>query len=158
MSTEKDELIDKLAHARGKLNAALDRITPGAEIYPDWKLKQLLDHITGWDELVTEALHLHARGEQPPLTVKHGIDRYNEASVSQRTQLSLEQSRQAYAAARETFIQALGEMPDEKLPQSFRAPWGGKCSVSSVVRIFVSHELEHARQMDESLRLHLTSV
>jgi len=158
MPSEKEDLIAHLSHARAKLDAALERVSPGAEIYPDWKLKQLLDHITGWDELVAAALQMHARGEQPPLAVKHGIDRYNAASVRTREQLTLEQSRQAYDAARAALIQALSQMPDEKLTHSFRAPWGGKCTVSNMVKIFVSHELEHARQIDESLELHLSSA
>lgn len=149
MTSEKEELIAKLSQTRAKLNLAIDRVVPEAEIYPDWQLKQLLDHITGWDELVAAAFRTHARGGQPPLAVKHGIDRYNELSVGERKQLTLEQSLQAYMLAREALIQALSEMPDIKLSQSFRAPWGGKCTVSSVVKIFISHELEHARRLGE---------
>jgi uncharacterized damage-inducible protein DinB len=132
-------------------------VTPQAEIYPTWKLKQLMDHITGWDELVAAALQTHARGETPAVTVKHGIDQYNAVSVSDREQLSLEQSRQAYDAARAAVLQSLREMPADKLESSFKAPWGGKCTVTNVVKIFVSHELEHTRQIDESLKLHLSS-
>jgi len=149
MNTDKEDLIAKMSRARERLNAALERITPQVEIYPAWKLKQLLDHLTGWDELVASAFRTHARGENPAVSVKRGgIDQYNADSVGDRKSMSLEQSRLAYDAARAEVIQALREMPDDKLDQRFRAPWGGMCTVSSVVRIFVSHELEHAKQIE----------
>ncbi len=151
MATNRDDLVTKMANARAQLDAALEQVAPQMDIYPTWKLKQLIDHITGWDELVANALRTHARGENPEVSVKHGIDRYNAASVEERKELSLVQSRQAYVAAREDVLHALQEMPEDKLGESFRAPWGGKCTVSSVVRIFVSHELEHARQIETHL-------
>lgn len=151
MTTEIDDLIEKLEHARNQLNACLDKVAPQLELYPTWKLKQLMDHITGWDELVTTAFHTHSLGDTPSLAVKHGINQYNKESVSARKALSLEQSRQAYAASRAAVIRALREMPVEKLTQRFRAPWGGTCTVASVVEIFVSHELEHAKHIEGSL-------
>ena len=151
MTTEIDELIAQLEHARSKLNASLEKVTPQAEIYPDWKLKQLLDHITGWDELVTSALHTHSHGETPALELKQGIDQYNADSVNARKALSLEQSRQAFDSGRAEVIQALREIPAEKLIQELRAPWGGECTVTNMVKIFVSHEMQHAKHIDKTL-------
>jgi hypothetical protein len=151
MAMEKDELIAKMEHARTQLNAALEKVTPQKEIYPTWKIKQLMDHITGWDELVATAFHAHAQGGAPAKVVKHGIDQYNAESVNARKALSYEQSRQAYDASCVTVIQSLREMPFDRLEIKFQAPWGGMCTVSSVVKIFVSHEMEHARHIEESL-------
>lgn len=151
MKPDRHELISKMVRARAKLNLALDHVAPQDEVYPSWKLKQLLDHITGWDELVASAFRDYAHGDSPTVKAEHGIDRFNAASVEARRALSLEQSRQAYHDARAAVIQALQEMPDKKLVERFRAPWGGMCTVSSVVKIFVSHELEHAKQIEEAL-------
>jgi hemoglobin-like flavoprotein len=152
MTTEIDDLIAKLEHARSRLNTILEKVTPQVDIYPSWKLKQLMDHITGWDELTAFAFRAHSRGETPALVVKHGIDQYNAESVGARKELSLEHSRQAYDAARAEVLQALREVPSEKLTQKFRAPWGGMCTVASVLKIFISHELEHAKQIEEGLK------
>jgi hypothetical protein len=126
-------------------------VTPQAEIYPTWKLKQLLDHITGWDELVSRTLYTYSQGEVPAVGVMGGVDQYNAQSVSARKAIPLEQSRQAYEAAREKVIQTMREMPPEMLTHRFPAPWGGMCTVASVVKIFVSHELEHAKHIEEFL-------
>jgi hypothetical protein len=151
METKIDALIAKMERSRARLNAVLDKVTPQVEIYPSWKLKQVLDHITGWDELVSNSLRSYSHGETPAFGVMDGIDQYNATSVSARKAIPMDQSRLAYDTARENVIQALREMPPEMLAQQFKAPWGGMCTVASVVKIFVSHEQEHAKQIEETL-------
>jgi hypothetical protein len=146
-----DDLITKMENARARLNAALDKVPQNTEIYPSWKIKQLLDHITGWDVLVAAAFRAHSRGETLGRLVRDGIDPYNADSVRDRKSLSFAQSRQAYDDARADVIRAMREMPDEKLTEKFKPPWGGTCTVAAVVRIFVSHEIEHAEQVEHSL-------
>ena len=152
MTTKIDDLIAKMGFARSRLNASLEKVTPQVELYPSWKVKQLMDHITGWDELVASAFNAHSQGETPAMVVEHGIDRYNEESVGARKELSLENSRQTYDAAREEVLKALREMPAEIITQKLPAPWGGMCTVASVLRIFISHEMEHAEQIEERLK------
>ena len=151
MNTEKENMITRMEVARKQLNAALEKVAPQVEIYPTWKLKQVLDHITGWDDLTLSALRDYSKGETSPITIKHGIDQYNDESVGNRKALSLEQSRQAYDLARERVLHALREIHPEMLIQRFTAPWGGMCTIASVVKIFVSHEMEHAKQIEEIL-------
>jgi len=151
MDTKIDALIAKMELARARLNSALDKITPQTEIYPTWKLKQMLDHFSGWDELTLTSLRAYSQGKTPGLMVKDGIDQFNAQSVSARKAVPFEQSRQAYDVVREKVIQTLREMPPEMLTQKFPAPWGGMCTITSVVKIFVSHELEHAKHLEEIL-------
>lgn len=146
------ELIVKMERARKRLNAAIEKATPQAEIYPTWKIKQVMDHITGWDVLVAASLRKYAVGELPNVTVKEGMDAFNALSVSERRELSLEQSRQAYAEAREEVIEILNALPPDVLEKVYPAPWGGECTIDSVVKIFVYHELEHAKQIEKSLK------
>jgi hypothetical protein len=145
-----DALIARMEQSRARLNAALDKIAPQAEIYPSWKLKQVLDHITGWDELVVSTLHAYQRGDTPARSVK-SIDQYNLTSVADRHALSLEQSRQAYTAARQEVLQTLRSLTGELLTRRYKAPWGGNCTIASIVKIFVSHEQEHAKQIEQLL-------
>lgn len=143
--------IVKLEQSRARLNTVLAKVVPQAEIYPAWKLKQVYDHIAGWDVLVYTTLQDYSRGEPPSTAVKSGIDRYNAISVSERKTLSLEESRQGFEAERERVIQVLRELSAEMLTQEYPAPWGGKCTVNSIIRIFASHELQHAKQIEEIL-------
>ena len=151
MDTRIDVSILKMERSRARLNAVLERLAPQAVIYPDWKVKQVYDHIAGWDDLVVSTLRSYLHEEVPALTVKGGIDHYNAESVSKRKDLSLEQSRQAYDSAREQVLQILRELPPEMLRQKYPAPWGGMCTVNSIVKIFVSHEEEHTKQIEAIL-------
>jgi hypothetical protein len=149
METERDSLIARMEQARAQLDRALENVIPQTDFSPTWKIKQLLDHITGWDELMVRAYQAHARGEPPGPMLKGGIDQYNALSVDARNAMSYEESLQAYHAARGTVLQALAEMPAERLGVEFQTPWGQMCTVARVVEIFVSHEMEHARQVEE---------
>jgi len=151
MDPKNKALMAKLEQSRTRLNAALDKISPQEEIYHEWKLKQLLDHITGWDELTARSLRLYLNGEPTEKAVKGSIDQFNEASISARKSLSFEESRMAYEQTRQSVLQILAEIPASMLAQKFKAPWGGTCTVNYVVRIFSSHELEHARHLEESM-------
>ena len=155
METKIDALIAKMEQSRTRLNTALDKVTPQAEIYPSWKLKQVLDHITGWDELVISSLRAYQRGETPARSV-NTIDQYNAGSVADRRALTLEESRQAFKSIRQEVIHNLQELPPDMLTQRFKAPWGGLCTISSIVKIFVSHEQEHAKQIEEILEKPIT--
>lgn len=151
MATKIDEMVSKMERSRAQLNATIDKVAPQTEIYPTWKVKQVMDHIAGWDELVYRSLLAYKNGETPAPMVDDGIDRFNARSIANRVNVPIEQSKQEYIKAREKVIQVLQELPLEMLTQKYPAPWGGKCTISSIVRIFVSHEQEHAKQIEEVL-------
>ncbi len=151
MDTKLDTLISKMEESRSRLKSALGNVAPSAEIYPTWEIKQLMDHITGWDELVISTLQQYARGEAPGLLVREGIHRYNAESVSRRASISLEQSRSDFDSTRQQVITLLRQFPPDRLSQKYPAPWGGTCTVPSVMKIFISHELEHAKHIEELL-------
>ena len=151
MATTIDDLIFKLESARSRLNSTMEKVTPHAEIYPAWNLKQLMDHITGWDVLLASSFRTHSRGDTPLMLENRDIDQYNDESIIARKELSLESSRKSYDEARVEVLEVLHEMPPEKRAQKFLSPWGDLCSIASVLRIFISHEMDHADHIEECL-------
>ena len=158
MEAKIHSLISKMELSRARLTTILEKVTPQVEIYPTWKLKQVIDHIAAWDELVVTTLSSYLHGESPALAVNNGINQFNAESVSARKDLPMEESRAAYDLARNHVLHALREIPPEMLDQDFPAPWGGMCTIHSIVKIFVSHELEHAKQIEEILNKPTVSV
>ena len=153
MSEKIDHLTKKMELARGRLDATMQKIAPQDDIYPSWKLKQLMDHITGWDELLASSFRTHSRGDPPIILEDRGIDRYNEESILARKGLSLESSRKPYDEARHEVLEVLHAMPLEKLNQKFLSPWGDLCSIASVLKIFISHEIDHTDDLEERLNM-----
>jgi uncharacterized protein (TIGR03083 family) len=144
---EKARLIQQLDDAREKLQAVLAGIDPQTEIYPNWTLKELFAHLTGWDEAVTSSLRAHAGGEEPAALATLGIDVYNKESVETRDALSYEQTVKECELAREQLKAALHEMPSEKLVEPLLYPWGPTGTVARLITIFVHHDLEHAEEI-----------
>jgi hypothetical protein len=78
MSNLRETLIGQLETARQNLTALVDQAPTGKQIYPNWTIKEYIDHISGWDDAIVEALEAHARNEPVPLSAVRGVDFYNE--------------------------------------------------------------------------------
>ncbi|NJD60558.1 MAG: hypothetical protein C3F13_08860 [Anaerolineales bacterium] len=152
MDARIDKLIARMEKSRAQLDAALEKLAPQQDIYPTWKVKQLMDHITGWDELVAATLQAYSRGVDPVMMMADGIDHYNSESISARKDVTLEKSRRDYQEARAKVLRLLRGLPVEIYEKEFVAPWGGQCTVEGIMKIFVSHEREHARHIEAVLR------
>lgn len=144
---EKTRLIQELDTARAHLQAALDQVSRKAEIYPHWTLKELLAHLTGWDEAVTASLRAHAGGREPAVPASRGINLYNAQSVETREALSYEQVVRECQLAREQLKAALNALPPEKFSQPMVFPWGQSGAVEKLVRVFVEHDEEHTAEI-----------
>ncbi len=146
---EKTRLIQQLDQARETMRALLAKISTQTEIYPPWTIKHVLAHITGWDDATTSSLRAHAGGEEPATPAVRGIDFYNAQSVATRDALSYEQIVKEWELAREQFKAAINEMPAELFGKPLLFPWGQTGTIAQVVAIFVDHEKEHAREIQE---------
>jgi len=62
----------------------VDQAPTDKYIYPHWTIKQYIDHISGWDDAMVEALEAHAKNEPVPQSAARGIDAYNAQTVSTR--------------------------------------------------------------------------
>jgi hypothetical protein len=152
MDARIEKLITRMEKSRAQLNIALEKLTPKQNIYPSWKVKQLMDHITGWDELVVATLQAYVRGSNPVMMVKDGIDHYNAESVSARKDITLEQSQRDFEMSRQKVLQLLRDLPAEVYEREFPAPWGGMCTIEGIIKIFISHEREHTRHIEAMLK------
>jgi hypothetical protein len=149
---DKQQLISELDKARKRLNDVLSRVDDKKEIYPTWKLKEVLDHVAGWDDAVIASIQSHARGEVPVVTAPRGIDYYNAETVTTRESLPLTTTRMEFEATRLLLKELILNLPEDKYQECFIAPWGDPITVAQLVGIFVHHEIEHAREIEQILQ------
>jgi hypothetical protein len=142
MLAQRDFLLERLAHARAELVDLIPQAPTDRDIYPNWTIKEYLDHLAGWDDAVVEALHAHAKGEPIPQTAARGINAYNAQTVSTRETIDLEHTRREFFASREAVIKAMNDLPDAKFDQPLVFPWGERGTVAYFIEIFVDHD-EH---------------
>lgn len=152
MLAQRAFLIERLSYTREGLEAALADAPTDREIYKGWTIKQLMDHIAGWDDVIIEALQTHAHNEPVKPTVLRGINAYNAQTTTSRESLSLEQSRSEFHTTRLALIQALNELPDEKFNAALTFPWGESGTVAYLIEIFVEHEEHHGSHVRQWLK------
>ena len=152
MLNSRETLIQQLETARQNLTALVDQAPTGKQIYPNWTIKEYIDHISGWDDAIVEALEAHARNEPVPQSAVRGIDFYNAQPVSTSETLDLAHSRREFTAGHLRVIQTLQDLPAEKFDQRLVFPWGGSGTVEDFIEIFVEHDEEHTRHLSAWLK------
>jgi len=147
MPAPRELLVEQLEDARRHLTALVNQAPTDKPIYPNWTIKQYIDHISGWDDAMVEALDAHAKNEPVPQSAARGIDAYNAQTVSTRETLDLAHSRREFTAGHERVIHALRNLPDEKFDQLLTFPWGESGTVKDFIEIFVEHDKEHTEHL-----------
>lgn len=149
---EKDILIYRLDETRLKIEELLPKIDPVKEIYPGWTIKQMLAHITGWDEVTINSLRSHIAGKAASVPANRGINEFNARTVASRQEQDYSHILKDWRLARKVLRTILEKMPEEKFLEPLTAPWGEKGTVAYLVDIFREHEEEHVRDINEWLK------
>jgi uncharacterized damage-inducible protein DinB len=152
MLNSRETLIQQLETARRQLTALVDQAPVDKQIYPNWTIKEYIDHISGWDDAIVEALEAHAKNEPVPQSAARGIDVYNAQTVSTRETLDLAHSRREFIAGHARVIKSLQDLPAEKFDQRLVFPWGGSGTVEDLIEIFVEHDQEHSGHLSAWLK------
>ncbi len=150
---EREELLTRLDEARAKVKYLVDHLDGKTDIYPRWKLKNLIDHFAGWDDAVISALEAHVKGNPIPMSAARGIDPYNAETVSTRQTIPYERTLGEWQVTRDMLKKIIREMPAEKYAEPLTYPWGGRGTVSQIIKIFYEHEEEHAEEIRKNLNL-----
>lgn len=151
---EREELTQRLDLARSEVKFLVDHLDGKTDIYPNWKLKNLIDHFAGWDDAVIASFSAHIKGDPVPLSAVRGINPYNAETVSTRETIPYQHSLREWEISRETLKQLIREAPDEKLHEAFTAPWNGQLmTIAQIVTIWEEHEKEHAEEIRHKLNL-----
>ena len=152
-SREKQFLMARWEQRREALKALVTQAETHLEreIYRDSRLKEFLAHMSGWDDAVMKSLRAHATGEPFVTSATRGVDEYNARTVSTREALDYSHIRREWDRTHEMIMQALRDLPEEKVQQPLTFPWGETGTVAYLVEIFVEHEEEHAGHLREWL-------
>ncbi len=148
----RDLLLHQLDEARQKIENLLPKIDPIKEIYPGWTIKQMLAHITGWDDATINSLRAHIAGRVPVIPVNRGLNEYNNRTVALRQELDYSHILSEWRLTRQVLHDIIEEMPDEKFIEQLIVPWGKKGTVTYLVDTLKDHEEEHARDINEWLK------
>lgn len=137
--TNRAELLAAIA---GLDEAALD--TQG--VVGDWSIKNLLAHLTAWEDWAVQALAeiassgvLPARLKQP---YEQGFATWNAAQVAEREELTPDEQLVELERVRAELRQALSQLDDARLAASIA--WdSGSITLADFMRTWPEHDREH---------------
>ncbi len=148
---DRQRIIEALKQARERMCRVAAIADANQEIYPRWRIKEVLDHITGWDDALLESVKAHANDQPPPTPATRGMDYYNEQTVQERGPLDLTHTYQEWEVTRQQLIELVEALPEAKVTQPFIFPWGDKGTLEEMLAIFIDHEIEHANEIEQIL-------
>lgn len=149
--SNRQDYIKRYETARAEMQEILKIAQDNPAIYRPWRMKEVLDHITGWDDAVIASIKSFLAGEVPATPASRGINAYNEETVSSREAIPYEVTQREWETSRTELLGLLQRMTEEQLHTSFVFPWGSHGTIEDLVEIFTEHEETHAREIHEIL-------
>lgn len=147
--SQRDELITSLEKSRAKMLAHLDEIDKNRKIYPLWTIREMLAHLSGWDDAVIAFIQSLMAGKIPATPAARGVDVYNAETVATREGLDYDHIYREYVQTRKVLMQLLREVPEEKIDEQYILPWGNPGTLVDIIHIFAPHEEEHAEDVEK---------
>ena len=147
--SEREIYIKRYETARAEMREIVKLAQGNPTIYQPWRMKEVLDHITGWDDAVIASIKSFLAGEIPATPASRGIDAYNADTVSSREAIPYEVTQGEWEASRAELLDLMQKMTDEQLHTPFVLPWGDHGTIEDLVEIFTEHEETHAKEIRE---------
>ena len=144
----KDQLIQWLEESHKKIEQIVSQIDQNQEVYPNWTIREVLAHFTGWDDAVIASLKSHAAGGVPTVVAERGLDVYNAATVAEREALSFEHIYREWQHTHEQLKIAIRDLPPEKMEEAIVFPWGQTGNLEDlVIGLTTEHEVSHTKDI-----------
>jgi hypothetical protein len=147
----KPVLVAVLSAARDELLATVDLI-PLSErtsrpVCGYWTLKDLVGHIADWELVGVEGLRDMAAGRPPEIASIPDIEAWNREHAAAREDQPWETCWEDLHRIREQLLEVLRGMGQEQIERSYRFPWGPEQTAYEWVRVFATHDREHAHDL-----------
>lgn len=142
-----DFLLRRMDETRSKIEELLPKVDPHKEIYLGWTIKELLAHMTGWDDATIDSLRAHLVDRPPSVPAILSLDEYNSLTVSSCKDLDYEHVLKEWRLTRQVLRTIIEQLSEDKFFGPIIVPWGEKTTVTCLVDMFRNHEEEHARDI-----------
>ena len=145
--SDRNTFIQRLETARAEMRDIVKLAQDNPTIYAPWRMKEVLDHITGWDDAIIASIRSMLSGEIPATPAARGLDAYNAETVSSRETIPYELTQREWEASRAILLDLICTITEEQLHTSFVFPWGAHGTIENLVEIFTEHEETHAKEI-----------
>ena len=147
--SDKETYIKRYETARAEMREIVKLAQGNPQIYSPWRMKEVLDHITGWDDAVIASIKSFLAGDIPATPASRGIDAYNAETATSSESIPYDVTQGEWEASIGERPKLMRKMTDETLHTSFVFPWGDSGTIEDLVEIFTEHEETHAKEIRE---------
>jgi hypothetical protein len=147
--SEVKRLLEWFDRARAEMRSALEGIDTEWEIYPQWRIKENIAHITGWEQVTLKSLQAYAQEGDPYLLPVQGIDEHNADMIAARQSMTYDEVLHEWEEIREALKSGIAELSDDDLEVQITHPWGPRGTIKDMLAIIADHEKEHAEEFNE---------
>jgi hypothetical protein len=123
---KKQQYLDKLEALWAKFNESFAGLTDDQLTEPgvtgDWSVKDILAHVSWWEDESIKHLPMILQGEQPPRYSRlyGGIDAFNALMTEQWRELTLPEVRQRLEATHKNLMDYLHSVPEDQYAKETR--------------------------------------
>lgn len=150
----REALIQRYESSRAKMIAHLDEIDRNRKIYPLWTVREIIAHLSGWDDATIAFVRSVTAGSIPATPAVRGIDVYNDETVATREGLDYDHIYREYVETRKVLLELIRTMPEDKVTEKYILPWGDEGTLVDMVDTFEEHEIEHAEDVRKIIEEH----
>jgi uncharacterized damage-inducible protein DinB len=147
----KDQAIFRITHTRQTLFESLQGICEADFTTPQvegvWTIKDLLGHITAWEDACLIPLERFAEGGLFQSEVIPDHDVWNAAQASRRGEQSLAEILKEMNDVRQGLMAAVDRLNEAQWSQSVVLPWGEEATIANMLSGLAWHEEEHTKSI-----------
>ena len=153
----KVELLHRIEEGRKKLNQAIEGLTPKEMIQErvnqEWTVKDILGHITSWEEEDRKVAERIAREENPKfdygISPENDWREWNREQVEKKRGYSLKRILKELEGEHKKFMEMVRRLTEEQLARNGICPWQMESTVEELIRVTYVHDEEHAEKILE---------
>ena len=138
-------LAQKLEETQYEGMAMLAELDPETVVYADsgWRVKDIIAHLTAWDEPTALCFEAHARGSEYSIPGYQGEEALNWAEYEKSRLLPYTDIYAGWDAARTRIKEAVASLSREQLTSKIRYPSGNRDSCATLIREVWEHQQLH---------------
>jgi len=146
-------MLTKLDESRRALHQAIQGLSEEemtqVQVEGVWTIKDVLGHITSWEEFCLKPLQRYADGAPFEATVIEDYLALNEELAARKQDTPLDVILDELDAIRQELMATASKLSAEQWEQRVIFPWGDEGAVAEMLDELYQHELEHVHAIQQ---------
>jgi uncharacterized damage-inducible protein DinB len=149
----KEETLTKLAESRQALLQAIEGLSEEemtqVQVEGVWTIKDVLGHITTWEEICLGPLRRFADGGPYDVQVIKDYLAWNDVEAARKRDVPLDVILDELNTIRQGLVEAASRLSAGQWEQRVPFAWGGQGKIADTLRGLHVHEMEHVRHIQK---------